>query len=32
MGIDHIIAILVLKQSSSALLCSRHLFVDCLLL
>ena len=30
MGIDHIIAILILKQSSSALLCSRRLFVGSL--
>ena len=27
MGVDHIIAILIFKQSSSALLCSRRLFV-----
>ena len=31
MGIDYIIAILILKQSSSALLCSRRLFVGSLL-
>jgi hypothetical protein len=32
MGVDHIIAILILKQISSALLCSRRLFVGSLLL
>jgi len=32
MGVDHIIAILILKQSSSALLCSRHLFLGSLVL
>ena len=32
MGIDHIIAILILEQSSPALLCSKGLFVGSLLL
>ena len=32
MGIDYIIAILILKQFSSALLCSRHLFLGSLFL